>query len=221
MPHSHSPPAKKGATRPGQGHAMASHERRRGGGPDIPTPDQKTPAPPTAQEQSRPGPRSTPSPTPRVPKARRPPACPPPCPPQGTEDAQVRSRAQQEHSSVYRPATPEGRTQGGSPPPHYGPTPPPSAPQAPAYRDPDPLPPPAVRRQPSPSPRPTTPNPHGPPRPRWQPPHKSTPTPVGQTHNHRGTVDPGPPTHTDHQTPQMHGPQHHRPTREDTVTNPP
>ncbi|XP_058478808.1 proline-rich protein 2-like [Solea solea] len=109
MPHSHPPPAKKGATRPGQGHAMASHECRRGGGPDTPTPDQKVGS--------------------RVPKARRPPACPPPCPPQGTEDAQVRPRAQQEHSSVHRPATPEGRSQGGSPPPPLGAN---STPQRPA-----------------------------------------------------------------------------------------
>nr|XP_043874305.1 proline-rich protein 2-like [Solea senegalensis] len=227
MSHSHSPPAKKGATRPGQGHAMASHECRRGGGPDTPTPDQK--------QSSDPGPAHSPGtvqtrPTlhpishPKGPQSKAPPRVPPTMPPPRdggrTSPLQSAAGAQQR----VPPRHPGGQNPGRITPPPLWANPTPQRPAGPSVQRPRP---PTPTRSAAPAQPQLTahhPNPHGPPRPRWQPPHKSTPTPVGQTHSHRGTVDPGPPTHTDHQTspvPQMHGPQHHGPTREDTVTTPP
>nr|XP_043874945.1 basic salivary proline-rich protein 1-like [Solea senegalensis] len=106
-----------------------------------------------------------PHPTRRVPQSKAAPRMPPTMPPQGTEGAQVRPRAQQGHSSVHRPATLEGRSQGGSPPPLGANSTPQcpagssaQRPRAPTTRSPAPA-------QPQPTVHP--PNLHGPPRPRW------------------------------------------------------
>ncbi|XP_058485956.1 proline-rich protein 2-like [Solea solea] len=205
----------------------------------TPTAPQKPTARPLAQGGTGGGPcRATSQGGPQRRKRGRLPRLPtssdaswPPLPPSPRLPVPTRPGGEQEPGAQERthdhhpPPQPTGSPKQGGPPcaSHHAPprdggrtSPPQSAAGAQQHAPPDPRGA-AVRRQPSPSPRSNPPNLHG-------PPHKFTQTPVGQTHSHRGMVDPGPPTHTDHQTspaPQMHSPQHHRPTREDTVTNPP
>ncbi|XP_058483836.1 proline-rich protein 2-like [Solea solea] len=207
-PHTQSPPAPKGRASPPPGGAEPPPDRPPGRHGQIPTTatptaPQKPTARPPAQGGTGGGPRRATSQggpqrrkRGRLPSRSRPPRGVPQHPGASAPADDPRQERTHDHHPPPQPTGHHGITNGSNLQ-----TPAPPTAQEQSRRGGD------------------HPNLHGPPRPR-----PSTTTPVGQTHSHRGTVDPGPPTHTDHQTspaPQMHGPQHHRPTREDTVTNPP
>ncbi|XP_058491850.1 proline-rich protein 2-like [Solea solea] len=164
MPQSHPPLAKKGATRPGQGHAMAPHERRRGGGPDTPTPDQKGP-------QSKAAPRVPPTmPPPRDGGRTSPPqsaagakqhAPPPPSPARGQLHPPAPRRPQRTETQSPYPHP----QRGASPARAHGPPPQPlRAPQAKVAASPQIHPDPRrADPQPPRDGRPRATNPHRPP----------------------------------------------------------